>query len=80
MLGRSQVRVRAGEFPAIECSVALEKINKYGELEPRKGFKSAHAWLSDDADRLLIKVEAQVFVGSVTLELEKVSFASAAAH
>ena len=77
VIGRSRVRVAAGEFPAIECSLALEKINKNGELEPRKGFKSAHAWLSDDADRLLIKAEAQVFIGSVTLELEKVSFVGA---
>ena len=66
VLGRSHVRVRAGDYATIECSVALEKINKTGELEPRKGFKSAHAWLSDDADRLLVKVEAQVFVGTVS--------------
>ena len=80
VLGHSRVRVHAGEYAAIECSVALEKINKNGELEPRKGFKSAHAWLSDDADRLLVKVEAQVFVGAVSLELEKVNFTNLAAH
>ena len=77
VVGRGRVRVGAGEFPAIECSLALEKINKNGELEPRKGFKSAHAWLSDDANRLLVKAEAQVFIGSVSLELEKVSFGGA---
>ncbi len=80
VLGRNRVRVHAGEYAAIECSVALEKINKNGELEPRKGFKSAHAWLSDDADRLLVKVEAQVFVGAVSLELEKVNFTNPAAR
>ena len=74
VLGRNRVRVGAGEYPAIECSVALEKINRHGELEPRQGFKSAHAWMSDDADRLLLKVEAQVWVGAVSLELEKVNF------
>lgn len=77
VVGRGRVRVGAGEFPAIECSLALEKINKNGELEPRKGFKSARAWLSDDANRLLVKAEAQIFIGSVTLELEKVSFGGA---
>ena len=80
VLGRTHVRVGAGEYAAIECSVALEKINKNGELEPRKGFKSAHAWLSDDADRLLVKVEAQVFVGAVSLELEKVNFTGSTGH
>ncbi len=78
VLGHSHVHVHAGSYAAIECSVALEKINKNGELEPRKGFKSAHAWISDDADRLLVKVEAQVFVGAVSLELEKVDFTNPA--
>ena len=80
ILGHGRVRVRAGDYPAIECSVALEKINKNGELEARKGFKSAHAWMSDDADRMLLKIEAQVFVGAVSLELEKVNFTDPAAH
>ena len=72
--GHERVKTRAGEYPAIVCSLALEKINKHGALEAHKGFKSARAWLSDDADRLLLKIEAQVFVGSVNLELEKVAF------
>ena len=80
VLGRGRVHVDAGDFPAIECSLALEKINKNGEVEPRKGFKSARAWLTDDANRLLVKAEADVFIGSVTLELEQVTFADATKH
>ena len=41
VVGRGRVKVRAGEFAAIECSLKLEKISKDGTLEPRKGFKSA---------------------------------------
>ncbi len=78
VLGRSRVKVKAGEFTAIECSLQLEKINKSGLLEPRKGFKSAHAWISDDANRLLIKADSEVFIGSVSLELEQVTFPDAA--
>lgn len=74
VLGRNRVRVKAGEFPAIECSLKLEKVKKDGTLEPRKGFKSAHAWISDDANRLLVKAESEVFIGSVSLELEQVTF------
>ena len=74
VLGRSSVQVKAGSFPAIECSLALEKVGKNGVLEPRKGFKSADAWISDDANRLLVKVQSEVFIGSVTLELEKVTY------
>ena len=74
VLGREPVQVKAGKFPAIECSLTLEKVSKRGELEPRKGFKSANAWISDDANRLLVKVQSEVFVGSVNLELEKVTY------
>ena len=80
VVGRGSVSVPAGEFPAIELELALRRINKHGELEPHKGFKSAHAWLSDDANRLLVKIDAQVFVGAVSLELEKVTFAPPAAR
>ena len=78
VLGRGRVKVKAGEFAAIECSLKLEKIKKDGTLELRKGFKSARAWISDDANRLLIKAESEVFIGSVSLELEQVTYTDAA--
>ena len=74
VLGRSPVQVKAGNYSAIECSLKLEKVGKNGVLEPRKGFKGATAWISDDANRLLVKVQSEVFVGSVTLELEKITY------
>ncbi len=40
------------------------------ELEPHKKFKRAFAWLSDDRDRMLLKIEAEIFVGSVWCELQ----------
>ena len=80
VVGRSRVKVKAGEFPAIECTLQLEKIKKDGTLEPRKGFKSARAWISDDANRLLVKAESEVFIGSVSLELEQVTYTDTAPH
>ena len=80
VVGRSRVKVKAGEFAAIECSLKLEKVKKDGTLEPRKGFKSARAWIGDDANRLLIKAESEVFIGSVSLELEQVSYPDAASR
>ena len=74
VVGRNVAQVKAGSFPAIECSLKLEKVNKRGELEPRKGFKSAQAWISDDSNRLLVKAQSEVFIGAVSLELEKVAF------
>lgn len=74
VVGRNAVHVRAGDYAAIECSLKLEKVGKTGELEARKGFKSGRAWLSDDANRLLVKAQTDIFIGSVNLEMEKVSF------
>ncbi len=74
VLGRSSVKTTSGTYQAIECSVALSRISKHGELEPHKTFKSARVWLSDDPDRLIVKAEAQVFVGTVTLDLTHVVF------
>lgn len=74
VVGRSTVKTAAGQYQAIECSITLSRINKQGELEPHKAFKSAQVWLSDDADRLIVKAEAQVFIGTVTLELTRVTF------
>ena len=80
VVGRNRVKTKAGEFAAIECSLQLEKIKKDGTLEPRKGFKSAHAWISDDANRMLVKAETEIFVGSVDLELEQVTYTDAPAR
>ena len=80
VIGKGNVQVKAGEFPAFEYSVSLEKITRRGTLEPRKGFKDGHAWISDDANRLILKVQADVFVGTVATELESVQFADDAGH
>lgn len=74
VLGRERLKVRAGEYDAIKVDLKLRKIDKKGRLEPHGKFKRGSGWLSDDGDRLLLRVESDVFVGSVWAELEKVSF------
>jgi hypothetical protein len=73
VLGRERVTVPAGTYNAIKFDLQLNRI-KDGELQPHRKFRRATAWLSDDADRLLLKIEAQVFVGSVVSELQSVDF------
>jgi hypothetical protein len=41
-------------------------------LVPHGKFKRATAWISDDSDRLPLRMNAQIFVGSVWVELVKV--------
>jgi hypothetical protein len=80
VVGKGKVSVKAGEFQAFEYAIQLEKITKYGTLEPRKGFKDARAWISDDANRMILKAQADVFIGSVTAELESVQFTDQPPH
>ena len=71
--GRESLMVAAGTFPAIKLELSLQYINKTLGLEAHTKFKRAVGWLSDDADRLILKIQADVFVGSVWTELERVS-------
>ncbi len=72
VLGREKVKVKAGTYPAIKLDLKLQKVTKQLTLAPHGKFKHAIGWLSDDSDRLPLKLNAQIFVGSVWLELEKV--------
>jgi hypothetical protein len=74
VLGREKLKVPAGTYDAIKCQVRLQEVDKNLELQPHKKFKRAFAWLSDDPDRLLLKIQADVFVGSVWCELQSVEF------
>ncbi len=73
VLGRERVTVPAGGYNAIKFDLQLNRIRD-GQLQPHRKFRRATAWLSDDPDRLMLKIEAQVFVGTVLCELQSVDF------
>jgi hypothetical protein len=74
ILRREKISVPAGAFNAIKCDLQLNKIGKKGDLEPHRKFRRGSIWISEDADRLLLRIEAQVFVGTVFAELQSVRF------
>jgi hypothetical protein len=74
VIGREKLKVPAGTYDAIKCQVRLQEVNKNLQLEPHKKFKKAYAWLSDDRDRLLLKIQAEIFIGSVWSELQSAEF------
>jgi uncharacterized protein DUF3108 len=77
VVGRDQVSVHAGTYKAIKVDLQLNRIGKYLELQPHRKFRRATIWVSDDADRILLRIEAQIFVGTVFAELQSVRFESA---
>jgi hypothetical protein len=74
VIGREKISVRAGSYNAIKLDLQLKRISKHLELEPHKKFRRATIWVSDDAERLILRIDAQVFVGSVFAELQSVRF------
>lgn len=77
VLGRERLTVPAGSYNAIKLDLQLSKIGKKRELEPHRKFRRATAWISDDPDRLMLRIEAQIFVGAVFAELQSVEFDNA---
>jgi hypothetical protein len=74
VIGREKISVHAGSYGAIKLDLQLKRIGKHHELEPHRKFRRATIWVSDDAERLLLRIEAQVFVGTVFAELQSVRF------
>jgi len=74
VLGRERLRVRSGNYNAIKMDLKLQRVNKKNELEAHRKFKRATIWLSDDNDRVLLRIESQIFVGTVTAELQSIHF------
>jgi hypothetical protein len=74
VLGRERLTGPSGAYNAIKLDLQLSKIGKNRELEPHRKFRRATVWLSDDPDRLLLRIQAQIFVGTVFAELQSVEF------
>ena len=74
VLGREKISVHAGSYSAIKLDLRLKRIGKQRQLEPHRKFRGATIWVSDDPERLLLRIEAQIFVGTVFAELQSVSF------
>ncbi len=75
--GREPITIAAGTYQAIKLDLQLNKIGKKRELGPHKKFRRASIWVSDDSDRLLLRIEASIFVGKVFVELQSVRFPDA---
>ncbi len=72
--GREKITVPLGTYDAIKLDVQLSKIDEKRDLTPHKKFSSASVWLSDDSDRLALRIEAQVFIGTVFAELRSADY------
>lgn len=75
--GREVLFIREKKIPSVRFSVRIRTVvtsgPEAGRLAPHKKFRSGRVWMSDDARRLPLRAEVDVFIGSVFAELAKVS-------
>jgi hypothetical protein len=76
VVGREKISVHAGSYNAIKLDLQLKRVGKHLKLEPHKKFRRGSIWVSDDADRILLRIEAQIFVGTIFADLQSVHFDS----
>lgn len=64
-LGKETIKTESGKFECIKFSPALQ---------PGRVFRKdsrMYMWITNDANRIPVKVEVEILIGSVVLELEK---------
>lgn len=75
-VGTCKINVAGATRDAIKLDIHIQRINlKLGaQVERYWKFQSGTIWLSNDADRIPLRVEINIFVGYVFAELESVVF------
>jgi hypothetical protein len=75
-LGTEIISAGGSRRDAIKLDLIIHRINlkKAEALEPHKKFQSGTVWLSDDADRIPLRIEVNIFVGYIFAEMETIKF------
>lgn len=75
-LGVETIRVCGLPREALKLDIRIQRINlkKGAKLEPHGKFHNGTVWLSNDADRIPLRAEVNIFVGYVFAELESINF------
>lgn len=78
VLAREQIRIAGQPRKVIKLDFKLQRLvledDEVVRLEPNKKFRSGTVWLSDDADRVPLRAEVEIFIGYVFGELTELSF------
>ena len=73
VLGRDTIVVMGSHIRAIRFKISIQTIETHGEhkgrLAPHRKFRAGRVWMSDDARRLPLRAEVDVFIGQVFAEM-----------
>jgi hypothetical protein len=68
--GLDTVDVPAGHFSALRVVPEVWKVDSAAQRDER--LRDATIWVADDAQRTLLRIRSEVFIGAVTLDLVKI--------
>ncbi len=66
--GKDRVEVPAGTFDALRVTPKVWKIRD-DQQPPDPRLQAATIWVTDDEERVLLRIRSEIFVGAVTLDL-----------
>ncbi|MDB6151595.1 MAG: hypothetical protein JWL90_48 [Chthoniobacteraceae bacterium] len=72
VVAKENLKLANRTYPALKIELKLRRINKKLEIESYENLKSAAAWISNDSERVFLKAEAEISIGKVWVELEKI--------
>jgi hypothetical protein len=69
--GAEMIDLAAGPRQALRLDLKIQRVNtkKGNTLEPHSKFRSGKIWLSNDADRIPLRAEVDIFIGYVFAEI-----------
>lgn len=67
---KTKIKVHGQDYPAIEIQLKLQKIDKDYSLKAYDKAKDIRLYISDDDLRIPLRIQADVFIGSVVAELD----------
>ncbi len=70
VVGRETLKIDGQKRKAIKLDLKLKGIDKKLRLKEHSLFKSGRGWLSDDDNRVPLRIEADIFIGYVFAQLE----------
>jgi hypothetical protein len=70
VVGKDTLEIQGERKRAIKLDLKIKGIDKSMQLKEHKLFKSGRGWLSDDNQRVPLRIEADIFIGYVFAELE----------
>ena len=78
VLGTEKISIAGTQREALKLDLHIQRINlsKGGTLEPHRKFQSGKIWLSNDADRIPLRAEVDIFIGYVFGEITSCKFPS----